>query len=79
MGLTPPTPRPPRLAIKGQGSLVVRVIEQSRSKNGPNQILIPVVGVSTADIYVTTPCIKQPEKIMHPRGSMVGNGRHTKM
>ena len=45
----------PRLAINGQGSFS-GAIKRSRSKNGPDQILIPVTGVSTAGIYVTTPC-----------------------
>jgi hypothetical protein len=57
MGLVPRLhlyPAHPRLAIKGQGSFS-GTIKRSRSKNGPDQILIPVAGVSTAGIYVTTP------------------------
>ena len=50
-----PHPAHLQLAIKGQGS-ISGAIKQSRSKNGPDQILIPVAGVSTAGIYVTTPC-----------------------
>ena len=38
----------PRLAIKGQGSFS-GAIKQSRPKNGPDQTLIPVTGVSTVD------------------------------
>jgi hypothetical protein len=53
--LTPPTPRPLQLAIKGQDSFS-SAIKRSRSKNGRDQILIPVAGVSTVGIYVITPC-----------------------
>ena len=42
-----PHPTHPRLAIKDQGSFS-GAIKRSRSKNGPDQILIPVAGVSTA-------------------------------
>ena len=45
-----------QLTIKGQGSFS-GAIKWSRSKNGPDQILIPDAGVSTAGIYVTTPCV----------------------
>ena len=50
-----PYPTHPRLAIKGQGSFNP-TIKRSTSKNRPDQVLIPVTGVSTAGMYVTTPC-----------------------
>ena len=44
-----PRPTHHQLAIKDQGPFS-GAIKRSRSKNGPDQILIPVVGVSTAGI-----------------------------
>ena len=72
---TPPIPHP--LPVGDQGSRLFQLsdqaIKRSRSKNGPDQILILVVGVSTAGILVTTPC--RLEELL----SEVGRNRNKKI
>ena len=63
--LTPHIPAHPRLVIKGQGSFS-GAIKRSRSKNGRDQILIPVADVSIQQVYniCDHPLLKQLATIL---------------